>query len=199
MAKAPVTGNVKTRLANDIGSVNASQFYRRTCKHLLKRVALDPRWTTYLAITPISALSDPFWPAEHPRFSQGEGSLGVRMQNIFNAMPPGPVIIIGTDIPAINSPQIENAFKALKSNKVIIGPSGDGGYWLIGQRRTPKTLSIFKDVRWSTNHAMEDTIKNIKKSDLNFTATLEDVDNGTDYNDFNKFSTRLIINRKNSS
>ena len=152
MVKEPRIGRVKTRLSKDIGPIAATSFYRRTTNHIIKRLAADPRWQTHIAIAPDTALNLPFWPTEKSispkRSRQGKGDLGTKMQTQFQKMCPGPVLIIGTDIPEIKPDHIANAFKALKKKQALIGPSGDGGYWIIGQKRSPKLYDLFKKVRW---------------------------------------------------
>lgn len=105
---------------------------------------------------------------------------------------PGPVLIIGTDIPEIKAAHIANAFKALKKKQALIGPSGDGGYWIIGQKRSPKLLDLFKNVRWSTEHTYNDTLKNLDEGHWAITTPLSDVDNGPEYKALNHHSCRLI-------
>ena len=103
MAKAPIAGAVKRRLARDIGATAALRFYRSTLARTLLVLGADPRWRTYLAVTPDTSLRAPYWPPPRTiaRIKQGAGDLGARMQNLFDAMPPGPVVIVGSDIPAI--------------------------------------------------------------------------------------------------
>lgn len=192
MMKAPVMGNVKTRLAQDIGAVKACQFYRRNCHHMIARLSTDPRWHTHIAVTPANTLTSSLWPKNVSRIAQSRGDLGDRMQTLFDNLPPGPVIIIGTDIPSINKNHIADAFKALKKKAVIIGPSDDGGYWLIGQHRTPKIISLFENVRWSSQHTMTDTLANLKNQSYALIDTLKDVDTGNDYKSLNQFSTRVL-------
>lgn len=105
---------------------------------------------------------------------------------------PGSVLIIGTDIPEIKAAHIASAFKALKKKQALIGPSGDGGYWIIGQKRSPKLHDLFKNVRWSTEHTYNDTLKNLDKKHWAITSTLSDVDNGPEYKMLNHHSCRLI-------
>jgi len=101
------------------------------------------------------------------------------MTRVLLAQPPGPVVIIGADIPGIRAHHIEAAFRALGSHDAVFGPAPDGGYWLIGLKRggSPVPKSIFQGVRWSTKHAMTDTIKSLGPDKRIATiATLQDVD-----------------------
>lgn len=196
MVKAPRLGQVKTRLAKDIGEVSATSFYRRTTNHIIHRLSNDPRWQTHIAIAPDTAIGLPFWPEKHPkgpkRSSQGQGNLGQRMHTQFKKIKSGPVLIIGTDIPQISASHIAKAFKELRNKSALLGPSGDGGYWIIGQKRTPKILQLFNNVRWSSEFTQNDTMANLKTSKWAITETLYDVDNGPEYKALNHHSRTLI-------
>jgi len=182
MAKAPRIGRVKSRLAKGIGRVGAWAFYRQTLAAVSRPLAADPRWTTWLAVSPDGAVhEDRVWPVQSPRFSQGEGDLGQRMGRAMDIMAPGPVVIIGADIPDIRPPHITSAFAALGHADAVFGPADDGGYWLVGLKRRPKVSAIFENVRWSTEHALNDTFANLPKdAKIVLLETLTDVDEASD-------------------
>ncbi len=181
-AKAPRLGRVKTRLGRDIGHVRAWRFYRRMLFSLARRLGRDPRWETLIACAPDTALMDGGqWPADMPRFAQGPGDLGQRMQRAFDRLPPGPVVIVGADIPGIEADDIRDAFRALGNRDTVFGPADDGGYWLVGQKRLPRILRLFDGVRWSGPHAYADTLGNLSNSSFFALKTLTDVDNGADF------------------
>jgi rSAM/selenodomain-associated transferase 1 len=162
MAKRPALGEVKTRLAKGLGSVAATRFYRLATAALLRRMSGDPRWQTVLALSPDRAVHEAgVFPAAGFRIAQGEGDLGHRMSRLMRHLPPGPVVIIGSDIPDISQAHIAAAFRALQHHDVVFGPSDDGGYWLVGLRRRPRVVEIFGDVRWSSEHALADTLRNV--------------------------------------
>lgn len=193
MLKAPRQGQVKTRLAKEIGPVAATAFYRRTCACLISRLSKDPRWKTHLAIAPDTSLTQPFWPSKGiNRITQGTGNLGQRMQKQFLQLPPGPVLIIGTDIPEINPTHINKAFRKLSQKTALVGPSGDGGYWIIGQKRSPKIHDLFQNVRWSSPDTLTDTLKNLDTQQWALADCLEDVDNKADYLKLSAHSRTLI-------
>ena len=166
-AKAPRIGDVKRRLAAGIGDGAAWRFYSATSRQVLRRVARDPGWRCWLAVTPDRfSTKGRFWPAEIARIPQGPGGLGDRMARPIRNLPPGPVVIIGTDIPALGACHIRAAFDALRSNDVVFGPAGDGGYWLIGLNRCPRrrefaATGLFTGVRFSTPAALADTRANL--------------------------------------
>ena len=177
MAKLPVAGSVKTRLAREIGVAGATRFARHAVAALLQRVGLDRRWQTTLAVAPDQGLDSRAWPRGMARMPQGGGDLGTRMQRIFDCTPPGPVVIVGTDVPGIRPAHIAEAFRQLGHHDAVLGPATDGGYWLVGLRRRPRVPRPFANVRWSSPHALADTLANLRGRTVAFTATLSDVDN----------------------
>ena len=179
MAKLPVMGQVKTRLARQVGAVEAVRFYRQTLAAVTARIGRDPRWETTLSIAPDHGVHTPVWPAGPMRRRQGHGHLGQRMQRIMDEAPPGPLIIVGTDIPAITAEHIADAFRRLRGRDGVIGPAPDGGYWLVGLRRSPRVIGAFGNVRWSHEQTREDTVANIGADRVAFAATLPDVDDAT--------------------
>lgn len=175
MVKAPMAGRVKTRLARAVGPIEALRFTRAATARLIRRVGRDPRWRTVLAVTPDRAAGARFWPDDVARREQGGGDLGARMQRMADKTPRGPVVIVGSDIPAISRAHVAAAFRALKSHEVVFGPAEDGGYWLVGLRRRPRAQSIFGGVRWSSRHALADTLSNVR-GETAFLERLSDVD-----------------------
>lgn len=180
MVKSPRMGRVKTRLGRDIGAVEATRFYRVTAAAVLGRLGRDPRWETVLAVAPDTDTAASYWPSHLRRQAQGPGDLGRRMQRIMDRMPPGPVLIVGTDIPAVQPQRIAEAFQALRRGTAVFGPASDGGYWLVGLRRSPRVLRIFAGVRWSSEHALADTCRNIADGRATMAAMLGDVDGRPD-------------------
>lgn len=184
MAKRPQLGAVKTRLAKGIGAVAAAKFYRGAALDLLRRVGGDPRWQTLLALSPDRAVHDEgIWPQGVPRIAQGPGDLGRRMGRLMRDLPPGPVVIIGSDIPDISRDRIAQAFTRLGTADAVFGPSEDGGYWLVGLRRRPRIVDIFGNVRWSSETALADTLRNVEGAGLSVAKLemLSDIDTGEDY------------------
>ena len=183
MLKLPQPGRVKTRLAADIGSIQATWWFRHQTHKLIRRLDNDPRWNLVLAVAPDCAgLSSPIWPAHIPRIPQGNGNLGDRMTRIFAQLRKGPTMIVGADIPNINSALISEGFRKLGRNEAIIGPAPDGGYWTIGLRQgvTPPPKMLFSNVRWSSRYALKDAIKNIENRRIAKLPMLQDVDRVTD-------------------
>jgi rSAM/selenodomain-associated transferase 1 len=180
MVKPPVAGRVKTRLAHDIGVVAATAFYRHASTAAIARLAADPRWQSLLAVTPDAAAPSRFWPSRLSRLAQKGGDLGARMQRIFDVLPPGPVVIVGTDIPGIRPADIAAAFRALGNHDAVFGPAIDGGYWLIGLRRRPRVPRAFTAVRWSHPETLGDNLRALASYSIATVSVLADVDTAQD-------------------
>lgn len=178
MVKEPRPGQTKTRLARETSAIFATRWYRSQVRDLIHRLARDPRWTTLLAIAPDrSCASSRVWPTHLPRIPQGPGDLGHRIRRVFLRMPPGPVIVIGSDIPGIAPRHINAAFRSLGRHSAVIGPSQDGGYWLIGLRRLQcLPRRSFTAVRWSTSHTLRDTLMSLRHNSIGTTTPRNDVD-----------------------
>lgn len=178
MVKEPRPGRVKTRLGRDIGMTSAAWWFRHQTARLLRRLE-DPRWDLSLAVSPdTEGLTSRVWPAHIPRIPQGRGDLGDRMGRLLRMYAPRPVCIIGADIPDVTKPAIAAAFAALGDHDAVFGPAPDGGYWLVGAKRTQ--AGMFADVRWSTHHALADTEVSFKGLRIARIETLRDVDTVAD-------------------
>ena len=176
MVKAPVAGAVKTRLARDLGVAAACRFARHTAAAVLQRVAGDPRWQTVLAVAPDAALAARWWDRGLPRMGQGSGDLGRRMASLIRAMPPGPVVIVGSDIPNITPAPLASAFRELSRHQAVFGPAEDGGYLLVGLNWRARAVAAFVGVRWSSRHALADTVANLRGRSVAYVENLVDVD-----------------------
>ena len=181
MVKEPRPGRVKTRLGREIGMVPAAWWFRHQTARLLREVG-DPRWTLCLAASPDrEGLTSRIWPAHLPRIPQGRGDLGDRMGRLLRSAPPGPVCIIGGDIPGIRRHHVARAFGRLGRNDAVFGPAHDGGFWLLGMKRSgavPATL--FQGVHWSSPTALADTIQSLGDQRIGLIDALRDVDTAAD-------------------
>ncbi len=179
MVKEPRPGRVKTRLGKGIGVIPATWWFRHQSAGLIRRLR-DPRWQIVLAVAPDRAVTSRVWPADLPRLPQGHGDLGQRMKRMLQSFP-GPVCLIGADIPGITCSCVARAFSALGDHDAVFGPADDGGYWLVGAKhpaRLPRRL--FENVRWSTEHALADTLATLPGQRVSLIDTLQDVDTAAD-------------------
>jgi rSAM/selenodomain-associated transferase 1 len=155
-AKPPVPGKVKTRL---IPAVNPAQAARlaaafledvtETCRQIAGTttiIATDGDWSKNLQP-----------PRNIELWQQGDGDLGNRMERILErALQSAPLAIaIGADVPLISAEIIEDALEKLQQNDAVLGPSEDGGYYLLGLRRSQ--AGLLENLPWSQPHTRQAT------------------------------------------
>jgi hypothetical protein len=176
-ARAPRLGSVKRRLAKDIGDRAALRFHTGTLIRLLRDLLRDRRFQTVLALTPDGARDR--LPVRVTRIPQGRGDIGQRMHAAAQRFRTGKVAIIGSDIPDANAADPRAAFRALGGHDAVFGPAEDGGYWLValGPRRPAQP---FVNARWSTEHALADTLRNFRGHRVARLRMLRDVDTAGD-------------------
>ena len=168
--KNPEKGKVKTRLASAMGDEMAVKLYRR---FLLEMLSTLNRGTFlfYLCFYPENSLNDlKDWLGDHYLYTPQRGeNLGERMKNGFVeafSMNFKRVVLIGSDIPDLPIEFIEEAFHSLKEKDVVIGPSFDGGYYLVGFRDRSFSPQVFEEIPWSTDRVFEETMKVLKQEKL---------------------------------
>jgi uncharacterized protein len=195
MAKRPVAGRVKTRLATSIGPEAAAEVSKAMLESLMIRLAHcgDRR---VLAMSPDDEIQG--MRAESPGHSarhwiwcgQGSGDLGCRMKRRFQSEmqtePSSRVVMVGSDLPSITPQDITGAFERLgslsnpRSKEVVLGPAIDGGYWLIGLAGPWQAAydALFDDMTWSVTSVFEETIRRASDHRLRVSTleTREDID-----------------------
>lgn len=188
MAKAPRVGHGKSRLARDLGLVEAWRINRSLQSRAL-RSAKDARWGAVLAVAPAQDLRIALpgvWPIGSVRVAQERGDLGARLAAAMRNVS-GPVAVIGTDCPAAGRAEIAAAFQALKHAKAALGPCPDGGFWILAARRARDVIGAFAGVRWSTVHARADLEARLPFR-VAHVAELADIDTGADWRAFQRSS-----------
>lgn len=182
MTKWPRYGHCKTRLSKDVGKKNALliqimmlQHTISVAKSLFEKNILD----ISLAISGIGFNSSKRWCQQlglKDFYLQGKGSLGERMRrqilkhqkhSFLNKE--RPLIFIGTDLPNLCHLELIETISRLKSSQVVIGPSTDGGYWLIAFSAKILSNNLFHpfiDIKWSTSNVLQKTIDNLNKINL---------------------------------
>jgi hypothetical protein len=175
--RAPRLGTVKRRLARDIGQRAALRFHTATLLRLLRDLLRERRFRTVLALTPDGARDR--LPVRVARVAQGRGDIGQRMATACRRFRRGNVAIIGSDIPDATAADLRAAFRALGRYDAVFGPAEDGGYWLValGRRRPAQP---FVNARWSTMHALADTLRNFRGYRVARSRVLRDVDTACD-------------------
>ena len=178
-ARFPAVGKVKTRLAADVGDEAACRVYRAFVETLLARfsVVADRRVVAY---TPADS-GDDFrrWLAAHALIDddawalvpQSEGDLGARMQSYFETAFAGGsrrVVLIGSDSPTLPTEYVQQAFDQLRHNPIVLGPSDDGGYYLVGLR--DMVPPMFEGIAWSQATVWRETTARLSRHGLAFHA-----------------------------
>ncbi len=155
--KNPVAGKVKTRLAKDIGNEKALRVY----EFLLDKIYKE---TKNLAVEKYLFLSDALdqnlFDSGFTQILQKGKDLGERMANGFDYLFDkgfDKALIIGSDVPELDSKIIYDAFEKLFVYDIVIGPSKDGGYYLIGMKEQMNFL--FEDIQWSSEEVLNSTMK----------------------------------------
>lgn len=171
-ARRPHFGVGKRRLAAQIGEAAAWRFQRTSLATLSRTLGADPRWTLWYCLTPDAPIgSGP----QRDELSQGNGDLGARLTRLVRRLPPGPVVIVGSDAPQIERHDIANAFCKIRWNRAVFGPSPDGGFWLVGLGRVARQRPPFRNVRWSSTETLSDVVAQIERN-VALLRELEDVD-----------------------
>jgi rSAM/selenodomain-associated transferase 1 len=182
-ARQPVLGRVKTRLAAGIGEVAALAVYQEllTITAAAVAAAAVPA-TVWLADAPVTAAELPEWPGL-PWQPQAAGDLGQRMAGAFaSAFAAGAaqVAIIGTDCPGLQAAHLTQAFALLADHDMVLGPTTDGGYYLLGMNELH--LPLFAGKEWSTATVRAATLADAAQLGLRVALLpeLADVDNEAD-------------------
>lgn len=180
--KQPQPGKVKTRLAATIGDVKALQVYVKLLERT-RTITLPLANDRIVYYTPEIQHNDLWDDDNYQKAQQPEGDLGERMLRAFAAsFAQGyeRVCIIGSDCYELSTEIIEQAFDALTSHDLVIGPSTDGGYYLLGMRQLYSEL--FQGKHWSTASVGKNTIEDAERLQLRWFAlpTLTDIDQEAD-------------------
>jgi rSAM/selenodomain-associated transferase 1 len=197
--KYPKNGGVKTRLAKSIGDAAAVSLYKCFVEDILSSLqGLNAHiWICYY---PENAKDDmAVWlGSSYYYVLQKGGNLGKRMQHCFkSSFDKGfeKTIVLASDIPEISENIINNAFKSLEYKDAVIGPSYDGGYYLMGFNKKSYTTEVFDEISWSTNLVYEETLRKIEEYNLRY-SVLDKINDMDTIEDIRKFSSG---NRKDFS
>ncbi len=186
LAKAPVAGMVKTRLAPRLGAEGAARLHEDLVQRTL-RTALGA------AVGPVELCAAPS--LQHPFFAtcerqhcialseQGEGDLGERMARVIERVTQSGmrVVLVGADCPALDAAYLRGAVQALDRCDVVFGPAEDGGYVLVAARRL--VPEMFRGPHWGTETVLSETRSRLREAGVAWRelATLWDLDRPGDY------------------
>lgn len=179
--KNPVPGQVKTRIARTVGAAKAVDVYQHLLCYTQQLIqSFSGKRVVYYGDF---VNSDDGWNA-YDKQLQTSGDLGERMVNAFQeqfAAGAEKVVIIGSDCLAITPDHLTQAFTALNTADIVLGPATDGGYYLLGMKKVQPFL--FQDMPWSQPELRQLTEQAILQRGLTFAPleTLTDIDEWSDY------------------
>jgi len=184
MAKWHGFGRCKTRLSKDIGKVNSAKVQSMMTKHTIsvaKFLQSNNLIDISIAISGLGKKNSRRWSKKLgiKKFNlQGKGCLGEKMkrQIIINKKfctqnKIKNIIFVGTDLPDLCHQDLLNTLRDLQQNDLILGPSNDGGYWLIGLSKKIISQNLylpFIDIKWGTESVLRNTIDNFASTKLKY-------------------------------
>lgn len=169
-ARPVVAGSVKTRLSATLGTHAAAELYGAFITDTVRAVMAEPQLAPRLWVA-----GDPSHeslaqlPASIPRARQPDGDLGARMAVALERglREHGAAIALGTDSPTLPTSYLARALPALEHAPLVLGPAADGGYYLLATRDGSGRLrGVLSGVRWSTRHALQDTVAAAERAGL---------------------------------
>jgi len=183
----PEAGKTKTRLIPILGAAGAARLQKSLTEKIVNQAKLLARRTAidialyYSGGNREKILS---WLGLADCFAQAEGDLGRKMQLAFQQTFAGgaeAAVLIGSDIPDITADLLSRAFSMLSAGEVVIGPSRDGGYYLIGlvANQAKRLLPLlFDKMHWSTPHLFTDTMNRLTEAGFSVATlpSLSDID-----------------------
>ena len=172
----PELGKVKTRLAKTIGDEDALKIYTTLLQHtesVINSISTDK----VVYYSEKIQYGDIWSKTQYQKKLQKGTDLGMRMEFAFKtAFKDGykNVVIVGSDLFDLKPTHINDTFTALENNEVVLGPSLDGGYYLLGMKKLHPT--VFKNKKWGTDMVLETTLKDLEPQTVKLLEVLNDID-----------------------
>lgn len=167
-AKNPERGRVKTRLAESVGEGKALRVYQQLLQ-ITKSVTDQLNCSRQIWYSDFINEEDLWSTGGYEKHLQEGSNLGERMKEAFKQAFAGDyekAVIIGSDCAALTTALVEDAFRLLDDNDIVVGPSKDGGYYLLCMSSFYPRL--FNDISWSTSEVLEQTLNQISELELSF-------------------------------
>jgi rSAM/selenodomain-associated transferase 1 len=173
MAKAPVPGTVKTRLVPPLTYEKAAELYRALLLDQLRHLRAIGSVERYLAYAPadVEATMRELGGADYRYMPQRGSELGERMKNVFDDLwqrGHKRIALMGSDLPVLPTQIICQAFERIAGDerRVVLGPSQDGGYYLVGMNQA--TPEIFENMVWSHEQVLAQTTARLSALGVSF-------------------------------
>jgi len=183
--KEPVEGFVKTRLAKILGDEKTLVLYKHFVNDLINTLK-NSKFEFKLCVYPNNKLINEVF-GDYNNFIQEDGDLGVKMQKAFQSqftLGYEKIILIGSDTPHIPKHYFDETFAMLESKEIVIGPSLDGGYYLIAFNKKSFNTEIFENITWSTDIVLKQTLEKTTTDKVHLLNILNDIDTQEDLEDF---------------
>ena len=182
--KNPELGKVKTRLAQTLGDKEALSIYKKLLEYT-RSVLLELNEAERFVFYSSFIDEEDEWSAtEFQKYLQKGSDLGHRMSSAFETILKRceQVLIIGSDCAQLTSDHLDQAFAFLDSHDMVIGPSQDGGYYLLGMNHHYPFL--FENIVWSSETVFQETVGKAIEHNLKYVEleVLSDIDNEEDWN-----------------
>ena len=175
--KEPKLGFVKTRLSQNMGEEFTLELYKYFVKDLVDTLKNSKYDFKLCAYPNLELVSKTF--GEFDNFLQEDGDLGVKMENAFMSQFTNgydKIVLIGSDTPHISEDLFTQSFLELDKNDIVLGPSLDGGYYLIAFNKDTFINDVFHDISWSTENVLSQTTQKLHKKWLYLLLELNDID-----------------------
>ena len=161
LTRAPIPGRAKTRLAAAVGDEAAARLAAAMLADTVAALRASRAWELVLFVEPAAAVPQiQALSGAHECRPQASGSVGGRMAAAVAELSSegfAPLIVVGTDIPALGARHAYAALRTLDSADVVLGPATDGGYYLIGLHGPAPSLFSDEHVHWSTDGVLAET------------------------------------------
>lgn len=204
--KYPEKGKVKSRLSSKLDENFTVNLYKMFVKDLLFTLN-KTEYNKIICYYPDNSI-DKFknWLGSNLNFYLQQGAnLGQRMKSCFEFAfnkDFEKVIVIGSDSPDLPHKIFEKAFLSLNENDSVIGPTYDGGYYLLGFKKNSYSPKVFEGINWSTKSVFKETINQLNNENLKTKVLIywRDIDTLDDLNYFyNKYKEKQDFNSETMS
>jgi uncharacterized protein len=170
-AREPAPGAAKTRLIARLGAINTAALADAFVQDALAKAAALDATLVIAGSANGGANNSRYFRALARRhratlLDQGEGTMGARMRRVIEPFAHAGAILIGTDIPSLPFTILRRSLNLLRRSPVVIGPSLDGGYYLIGVRGAMP--DIFRGVRWGGARVLAQTTARLERKGLRY-------------------------------
>lgn len=188
----PAPGTTKTRLIPALGPLGSALLQKKMTEKIISeatKLYQQSNIPSDIFFSGGNEVQMKTWLGPHHYIKQGKGDLGQKMgeafRHGFEENGAHGILLVGSDLPELSFKILQNAINLLQRDRVVLGPTFDGGYYLIGfMKENSDTLcpQIFYNMPWSTDKVFEETVRRVKSVGLSIVSlpTLHDIDTPAD-------------------